>query len=249
MRTRLARGSFLAVLVAVLVIGLASAAYAEGLDYGGTYVGVVTTSSGRQVPIIVYARSEGGQAVLTLGAEGYTVKVTDPETWEGEQMLLSPTVPAIYSSILRGDGNVTLVQDGDKWTATGSGAGTALDKYEGSAEGSVERISADMDPDAAIAWHLANPVEGSAPPAEQRAQLVQTVEGVTAVAASPMLAPLADVEQTEALSVIGLWAAILLILASVFYGPKIPVGELDALFYMDLVEHIDPPRPEGGGRS
>ncbi|MDZ4169665.1 MAG: hypothetical protein U1E26_08420 [Coriobacteriia bacterium] len=229
MRTVLSRGLLVGLVVAV-ALGAAATLQAQEPSYEGTYAGVVTTNTGRKVPIVVYARGEGDQAVLTLGAEGYTVRVADAETWEGEQMLLSPSVPAIYAAILSGDGNISFVGDGERWTATGSGTGTALDRYAGSAEGSAERVSADMDPEAAVAWHLANPVEGSPPPFEQRAQLIKTVEGVAALAAPAKQAPLADVEQTQALALIGLYAAIMLILMFIFFGPKLDVDELARWF-------------------
>ncbi len=70
----------------MLVLGLAANAYGEEPDYEGTYVGMVTTNTGRKVPIIVYARGQGDQAVLTLGVEGYTVRVADAALHLGHRL-------------------------------------------------------------------------------------------------------------------------------------------------------------------
>ena len=221
MRTRLARLAPL-VLVAVCAAAITGVAQAKDSDYQGTYAGTVTTNTGRQVPITVYAFDAGDEAELTLAAEGYHVVVSAAESWDGSTLGLAPTVPAVYSAVLRGDGTVTFVAEGDVWRASGGGTGTALDTHTGSAEGSAQRVAATMDPEAAAAWHVANPVEGGAPPEAERSAIVQAAEKAAAVAAPPLRAPMGDPEKLASLATIGLWAGIMMVMAAVFFGPKFP---------------------------
>lgn len=220
MRIRVVRLACLVFVVALVGAAAAGAAEAKDPDYQGTYAGIVTTNSGRQVPITVYAFDAGGEAELTLAAEGYHVVVPAAESWDGATLNLAPTVPGIYSSVLRGDGTVTFMQEGDVWRASGGGTGTALDQHTGSAEGSAQRVATTMDPEAAAAWHVANPVEGGVPPEAERSAAVKGIEGVAAVAAPPLQAPMGDPEKLASLAVIGLWVGIMMVMASVFFGPK-----------------------------
>ncbi len=247
MRTRRACRASLALAGVLFATLAAGSAHAADPDYQGTYAGTVTTSSGRQVPITVYAFDAGDEAELTLAAEGYHVVVPATESWVGEELVLSPTVPGIYSAVLSGNGTVTFVPEGDVWRASGGGTGTALDRYSGSAEGSVERVATTMDPDAAAAWHIANPVEGGEPPETERAGAVKALEGLSAVGAPPLQAPLGDPEKLLALAVIGLWAGIMVVMAAVFFGPRFP-AEL-AFFELGTMTNAEVERAQAGAAT
>jgi hypothetical protein len=159
MRANLVRAVVVVLTVGLLVAVCAAGAAAKDPSYEGTYVGVATADSGRQVPITVMLRDEGDVAAMSLSSMGYTVRLYAPEQWNGTKaMTVSPSVPAIYASILDGSGSATFSNEGAKWTGAGSGAGTALGSRPGSADGSAEMISSAIDPQAAEAWHVANPV-------------------------------------------------------------------------------------------
>lgn len=226
MRTRLMRLACPVLVVAVLAVTLAGVAQANDPDYQGTYAGTVITHTGRQLPITVYAFDAGNEARLTLAVEGYRIVVSATESWAEGQLRLAPSVPPAYSAILRGDGTVTFAQEGDVWQASGSGAGTALDLYTGSAEGLAQRVAATMDPEAAAAWHAANPIEGGTPPETERPAIVQAFEGAAAVAAPPLQAPLGDPEKIAGLAAIGLVSSIMLGAATLLYGPNFPVKDV-----------------------
>jgi len=129
-----------AVVCAVLAAPVALAQ--EGDSFTGTYSGSATTMSGRTVPITVYLVDNGGTVDITIEAEGYSASTTGQVSRNGEAATIQASVNT--PGVISGSGSATLAKEGDAWKATGSGNGTALAKYTGTADGAVQRVAADF---------------------------------------------------------------------------------------------------------
>lgn len=223
MRASRSRGLLAVVPAIALLALLAGTAGAKQPDYQGTYTGVVTTKSGRVVPVTAFISDAGDEAVFTVTAEGYTVRIDAAEMWQGETGVgFAPVVPAQYASVLEGSGEVILAREGDEWNATGSGSGTALATHVGSAEGSARRVSPELDVAEAEEWHRANPVEGADAPAENPATIA-TIEGIAAPLVPRGQAPLPDPERIVATALVSL-AALLLLINAFALGGRLPAA-------------------------
>ena len=132
-----------AILGVVCALFAASSAFAEESgSFTGTYSGTATTKSGRTVPITVYLVDNGGTVDITIEAEGYSASTTGQVSRTGEAATIQASVNT--PGVISGSGSATLAKEGDAWKATGSGNGTALARYTGTADGAVQRVAADF---------------------------------------------------------------------------------------------------------
>jgi len=172
-------------------------------------VGVGTSSSGKSIPITVILRDDGDTVSMILAAEGYTVKATSPEVWEGSALKLNPTIDAGYLKILSGTGEATLVLKGKKWTGAGSGTGTLLATKSGTGKGSVQMLTRAFDLQAAEAWHLANPIPDAPTKTKADPKIVAVVAGASKPVAPADQLPVSDPEKLLSCSAAGLFLAML----------------------------------------
>ncbi len=203
------RAVIIALGIALFVVSASAFAFAsDDADLSGTYTGTVTTSSGRNVPVTAYLVDNGDTVDVTLEAEGYSASTVGRVTRSGDSAQIQATVNA--PGVLKGSGTATVIKQGDSWKADGSGSGTALSKYSGTASGSVQRVATDFG--------------GAAGTGAVTLGIVAAADPVAAVVApADPQPPMSDTERVAAAGG-ALAFALLLLLSMLFMGSPEWVG-------------------------